>query len=84
MAHNRYVYTRIVIVWIGPKTTIVMTTVIIAITLTLVIGGLPANNMNIQAKKHSECFKAGQSDGADHPFDAPRSIVAGRSIKMDF
>ena len=49
-----------------------MTTVVMTITLALVIGCLPASRMNIQAKKHSECFKAGQSDGADHPFDASR------------
>jgi hypothetical protein len=61
-----------------------MTTIVMAITLALVIGGLPVSNMNIQAKKHSECFKAGQSDGADHPFDASRFDRCGKNYQDGF
>ena len=36
------------------------------------------------AKKHSECFKVGQSDGADHPFDASRFDRCGRNYQDGF
>jgi hypothetical protein len=78
------VHTRIGIARIGPKTTIVMTTVVMGITLVLVIGGLPASSMNVQATNHSECFNAGQSDRADHPFDASRFDRCGKNYQDGF
>jgi hypothetical protein len=49
-----------------------------------VIGGLPASSINAQAKKHSECFKVGQSDGGDHPFDASRVDKCGKNYQDGF
>jgi hypothetical protein len=58
-----------------------MATVMTTIMLMLAVV-LPAGNVN--AKKHSECFKAGQSDGADHPFDASRFDRCGKNYQDGF
>jgi hypothetical protein len=42
------------------------------------------SNVSVQAKKHSECFMAGQSDGADHPFDASRFDRCGKNYQDGF
>jgi hypothetical protein len=39
---------------------------------------------NVIAKKHTECFKAGQSDGPDHPFDASRFDRCGKNYQDGF
>lgn len=49
--------------------------------LTLVVGS-PAGNVN--AKKHTECFNAGVSDGKDHPFDASRFDRCGKNYQDGF
>jgi hypothetical protein len=47
------------------------------LTTIMMIAALGNSDVQIQAKKHSECYKAGQSDGDDHPFDASRWISKG-------
>ena len=38
----------------------------------------------MSAKKHTECFNAGQSYGADHPFDAARFDRCGKNYQDGF
>ena len=59
------------------------TTVMMAIILVLVVGS-PANNVSVYAKKPTECFNAGLSDGKDHPFDAPRFDRCGKNYQDGF
>jgi hypothetical protein len=57
--------------------TVVMTTIVL-----MLVVGLPADNVN--AKKHTECFNAGVSDGKDHPFDASRFDRCGKNYQDGF
>ena len=60
-----------------------MTTVVMATILMLVLGS-PAATYTYRQKKHSKCFKAGQNDGADHPFDASRFDRCGKNYQDGF
>ena len=64
------------------KVPVVMTTIVMAIMLMLVLDS-PANNVSVYAKKHTECFNSGVSDGKDHPFDSSRFDRCGRITRMD-
>jgi hypothetical protein len=60
-----------------------MTSIMMAIMLMLVLGS-PANNVSVYAKKHTECFNSGVSDGKDHPFDASRFDRCGQEYESGF
>lgn len=65
------------------KTTIGLTTIVMAALLALVVGS-PASNISLRAKKHTECFNAGLNDGKDHPFDASRFDRCGKNYQDGF
>jgi hypothetical protein len=52
------------------------------VLMLMLVSGLSANNVN--AKKHTECFNAGVSDGKDHPFDASRFDRCGKNYQDGF
>jgi hypothetical protein len=60
-----------------------MTTIMSATMLMLVLGS-PASKTSVYAKKHTECFNAGVSDGRDHPFDASRFDRCGKNYQDGF
>jgi hypothetical protein len=39
---------------------------------------------NVKAKKHTECFRPGVSDGKEHPLDTSRFDICGKNYQNGF